>query len=250
MINSWRSYWEDEFPFYYVQIAPFNYGTPLRGAMVREAQLKSMKTKNTGMVVISDIGDLYDIHPRNKIDVGARLANWALRYHYGVKDINPSGPLYNNYEVEGSSVKLFFSYANGMYFEGDPTLFFEIASRNGYFQKATDVEIAGNHIIVSHKDISDPVAVRYAFKNLSEGNLFNSDNLPASSFRTDAWPIYLEIPKIEISRKLEGMEVKSYHRKILIKCIIPLMEACLTKGHLHILGHSRLIKARPSKQWQ
>ena len=207
MIESWRSEWRDEFPFYYVQIAPFNYAEPLQGAMVREAQLQSLSTKNTGMVVVSDIGNLYDIHPTNKLDVGKRLANWAMRYQYGYRSIVPSGPLFQRYEVDGHIVKLYFSYNDGLKFKGDASEYMKIAGNDGVFLSSEKVEIVDDYIAVSHSQISEPASVRYAFENLGEGNLFNDSGLPASSFRTDDWPINLSRPSINTSRKLDGIEV-------------------------------------------
>ncbi len=208
LIKDWRTRWDKEFPFYYVQIAPFNYGTPLTGAMVREAQLRTMQTPHTGMVVISDIGNLYDIHPGNKLDVGKRLADWALRYQYGQKEIIPSGPLYWKSETDGSKVRIFFHYGEGLTFDGAPNKYFEIAGNDQIFKPADEVVIERSYVEVSHPEINNPMAVRYAYSNLAEGNLFNEAGLPASTFRTDDWPIVLIAPQIQIDRKLNIIQVK------------------------------------------
>lgn len=192
LINNWRSEWGYEFPFYYVQIAPFNYGRPLEGAVLRDAQRRSMITPNTGMVVTSDIGNIDDIHPTNKLDVGLRLANWALNKTYGMKDRPVSGPLFRNMEKEGKRIRIHFDFAeNGLMIKGKQLTHFEIAGEDQKFVPAK-AKIAGKTIIVWAQQVKDPVAVRFAFTNTSAPNLFNKEGLPASTFRTDDWEIVIK----------------------------------------------------------
>lgn len=191
MIKDWRKAWGYDFPFYYVQIAPFQYGTPMVGALVRESQLKSLSTPKTGMVVVNDIGNIYDIHPRNKIDVGKRLAGWALNQTYNQRQVPNSGPVYKKMEVSGAQIKIFFDYAEGLTMRENPGRDLLISDSNGEFREAR-YRIENDVLVVYHPDITNPSAVRYAFSNTGSGSLFNRHNLPASSFRTDDWKIILD----------------------------------------------------------
>jgi len=189
LIQNWRSEWGYAFPFYFVQIAPYSYGENHNGVLLRDAQRKTLNVPNTGMVVISDVGNIKDIHPRNKIPVGQRLANLALNKTYGKKDLVPSGPLYRNMEVKNSKIKLYFDYAEpGLMAKGKELTNFEIAGSDQKFVKAT-AKIEGKTVVVSAKEIKNPVAVRFAWDDIAEPNLFNKAGLPASSFRTDNWPV-------------------------------------------------------------
>ena len=189
MINSWRTKWNiGDFPFYYVQIAPYHYrGQGFNSAMLREAQTISLATKNTGMVVVSDIGNNNDIHPRNKFDVGQRLSLWALAKDYGKKDIVYSGPLYKSMKIEGNKIRLFFDYTgSGLVAKDGPLTDFTISGDDKFFVNAEAV-IDGDTVVVSSEQVPEPVAVRFAFTNTNNPNFFNKEGLPASSFRTDNW---------------------------------------------------------------
>lgn len=193
MIKDWRDKWGYEFPFYYVQIAPFKYNQPQIGVLLREAQLKSMAVPNTGMVVISDIGNIDNIHPTNKQDVGYRLAQWALAKTYGKSAISYSGPVFKEMKKEGRKIKLFFDYAEkGLVAKDGDLTHFEIAGADHLFVPAK-AKITGHTIEVSSKKVKAPVAVRFAWSNIAEPNLFNTEGLPASAFRTDDWEVV--IPK-------------------------------------------------------
>ncbi|MCK0148091.1 sialate O-acetylesterase [Arenibacter sp. F26102] len=193
LIKSWREEWnQGDFPFYYVQIAPFQWGVSRVGAMVRDAQRKSLYVKNTGMAVTMDIGNPYDIHPRNKKDVGKRLALWALAKDYGKKDITYSGPLFKSIELKGKRAIISFSHTgSGLMSKGGELTHFEMAGEDKVFYKANAV-IQGETVSVTSDKVKKPAAVRYAFYNTDEPNLFNIEGLPASSFRTDNWPIETE----------------------------------------------------------
>ncbi|MDN5201483.1 sialate O-acetylesterase [Fulvivirgaceae bacterium BMA10] len=203
MIQGWREAWDKTFPFYYVQIAPFKYGPPVVGALVREAQLKSMELEKTGMVVVSDIGNINDIHPRNKQDVGYRLALWSLAKDHGQKQLTYSGPVYRSMQIEKNKIRIFFDHAeNGLKAQGGKLTHFMIAGGDQTFEPAKAV-IDGNTVLVSSKSIKEPVAVRFAFSNTAEPNLFNTEGLPASTFRTDTWALFAEKPVIK-SKYLAG----------------------------------------------
>jgi sialate O-acetylesterase len=187
MIQDWRKYWNIErFPFYYVQIAPYQYShkDSSEAVALMEAQTKTMKVKNTGMVVTLDIGRVNNIHPPYKIEVGERLANWALAKDYGVK-VSYSGPIYKAMIREGNSIKLQLDYIEGgLVAKGGELKGFEIAGKNGKYVPAT-ARIVNNEVIVSSPVISEPVSVRYCWRNGAEASLFNSAGLPASVFRTE-----------------------------------------------------------------
>jgi sialate O-acetylesterase len=186
MITSWREVFAQPFPFYYAQISPFNYRGGTNSAYLREAQLQTLSVPDTGMAVTMDIGDLRDIHPKNKQEVGRRLALCALARDYG-KDVIFSGPAYRDFAIEGGRVRLSFDHADGLATrDGKAPSHFEIAGDDKAFHPATAV-IEGGHIIVSSDKVVAPKAVRYAFSNAAVPNLMNKAKLPASSFRTDKW---------------------------------------------------------------
>ncbi|OHB61430.1 MAG: hypothetical protein A2Y12_05000 [Planctomycetes bacterium GWF2_42_9] len=205
LIENWRKEWQQgDFPFYYVQIAPFNYSIwdtidePI-GPELREAQMMALAIPNTGMAVTMDIGDINDIHPKNKKDVGDRLARLALAKTYN-RHMVYSGPIYKFMRIEDSNsktqsakahdkvIRLFFDHADsGLIAKGDNLTCFEIAGEDRTFVSANAL-IDGNTIIVYNNKVKNPVAVRFAWSNTAVPNLFNKDGLPASSFRTDDWP--------------------------------------------------------------
>jgi sialate O-acetylesterase len=188
MIQSWRSKWQKEFPFYFVQLAPYNYGNNLIGALLREAQLKTLALDGTGMVMTTDLADdTSDIHPRNKRDVGYRLANLALKHTYGVPVGVIESPLFSHMKIEKDRVVLSFKNAGaGLVVKGKSITGFELAGEDRKFYPA-EATISGNTIIVKNKSVASPVAVRYAFTNTAVGNVFNKEGLPLSPFRTDNW---------------------------------------------------------------
>ncbi|MEO7101375.1 MAG: sialate O-acetylesterase [Luteolibacter sp.] len=182
MIADWRRAWnQGDFPFLFVQIAPFQGISP----EIREAQLLSWKqTKNTAMAVTLDCGDANDIHPPRKQPVGARLALAARVLAYGEK-IEFSGPVFESMKIQGADAFLHFTHANdGLVAKESDLIGFTIAGADKVFHPAK-AEIRGNAIVVSAAEVSSPVAVRYAWANAPEGNLFNRAGLPASPFRTD-----------------------------------------------------------------
>jgi len=189
MIRDWRSQWNRNFPFYFVQLANFQklQTGPEESAWaeLREAQLKTLNLENTGMAVIIDIGDAVDIHPKNKQDVGNRLALAARAKTYGQK-IPYSGPIYQSHVIEGHKIRIRFSNTDGglKAANNEPVKGFTIAGPDHKFYWA-DAKIEGNEVVVSSTNVPFPVAVRYAWANNPVCNLYNGAGLPASPFRTN-----------------------------------------------------------------
>ena len=181
MINDWRKYWGYDFPFYFVQIAPFSYGNELSPAL-RDAQRKSLTTPNTGMAIAMDIGTSKSIHPGNKQDVGKRLALLALDKDYEY-DIISSGPLYKSHEIFKNYIDIDFENKGSGLQSNGILKDFEIAEDNMVYQKAK-AEIIDNKVRVSSGMIKYPKHVRYGWKNWTVGTLFNKEGLPASSFNS------------------------------------------------------------------
>ena len=191
MIGTWRKAWQKNFPFYYVQIAPFQYANKNIGTLLQEQQTKTLSYPNTGMVVITDLVDnIKDIHPKNKIDVANRLANLALAETYKQHIIAYKSPLFKNIEINKNKAVLFFDNApNGLMIkDGSKATEFYISGEDKNFLPA-DVKIEKDRIIVSNKQIQNPVAVRFAFSNTAMANLFSKEGLPVSPFRTDNWEV-------------------------------------------------------------
>ncbi|NII25315.1 sialate O-acetylesterase [Pseudoflavitalea sp. X16] len=205
MINDWRKRWnQGDFPFYFVQLASFNAGNgdTQKGstwAELREAQTTTLSLPNTGMAVTIDIGESKDIHPRNKQDVGKRLASIALGNLYQQKG-EWSGPVYQSMKTAGNKIELSFTHAGGFmakdkygYIKG-----FEIAGADQKFYFA-QAQIAGDKLIIYSDKVPAPVAVRYAWADdMPEANLYNKEGFPAVPFRTDNWKGITESVKYEI----------------------------------------------------
>lgn len=182
MIADWRAKWKlGDFPFLFVQIAPFK-GQPPE---IREAQFLTLaKSKNTAMAVITDYGDANDIHPKQKEPVGNRLSLAARALAYGEK-IEYSGPLYQEMKAAGDKAWINFSHVGGGLVAKDGDLKgFTIAGADGKFLPAK-AEIKGDKVVVSAEGVADPKAVRYGWDNVPDVNLCNKEGLPASPFRTD-----------------------------------------------------------------
>jgi len=195
MIEDWRKAWGiGEFPFLFVQLANFMERKPEPSesawAELREAQMAALRLPNTGMAVAIDIGEANDIHPKNKQDVGKRLALAALAKAYGFK-IEYSGPLFERMEIEGNKARIFFTHTgSGLVCKGDKLLGFAIAGEDKKFVWA-DAKIEGKTVVVWSDKVQKPVAVRYAWADNPECNLYNKEGLPAVPFRTDI-PPYLK----------------------------------------------------------
>ncbi|MGD8786071.1 MAG: sialate O-acetylesterase [Phycisphaerales bacterium] len=193
MIKNWRNDWgQKDFPFLFVQLANYKAVNPepveSYWAELREAQLMTLDLPNTGMAVIIDIGEADDIHPRNKQDVGKRLALWALAKSYG-KELVYSGPIFKSMTIKNEKTILNFDHVGGGLTAGggESLKGFAIAGADRKFVWA-DAKIEDNQIVVSSDKVTNPVAVRYAWADNPICNLYNKEGLPATPFRTDDWP--------------------------------------------------------------
>jgi len=189
MIENWRSDFKKDFPFYFVQIAPFDYGEKVSSEYLREQQeIVTKIVPNTGMVVISDlVDDIKDIHPKNKLDVGKRLGLYALAETYK-QDVGAyKSPMYKSMEVEKNKIQLSFSnIPDGLKCSDKKPGKFLIAGADKNFVEAI-AKIKGNEIVVYSKLVKTPVAVRYCFDNTSIPDIFSKEGLPLAPFRTDSW---------------------------------------------------------------
>ena len=186
MIRDWREKWNYDFPFYYVQIAPYQYNINKDSSLdqsqeLREAQRNSLKTKNTGMVVTMDIGNFNNIHPSNKQDIGSRLARLALSNNYSI-NIVPSGPIFNGLKVIGSKLILEFENPGSKLISKGDLLGFEIAGADKKYVFA-NATIINNQVELYSDKIKNPLYARYAWKDKAVPSLFNLEGLPASSFK-------------------------------------------------------------------
>ncbi|MNL16412.1 hypothetical protein D3C87_1374520 [compost metagenome] len=186
LISSWRKAWQDEFPFYFVQIAPYKTGSNnFSNVTLRNSQRKVLsEVPKTGMVLTSDISDTIDIHPKNKKSVGIRLANLALAETYKVNSNLVNGPLFRDIKIEKNKVAVSFIYADGLYFKNKTSNQFELAGADGIFYPA-EASIKNNEVILISKKVPNPTKVRFGWGNTIQSDLFNKVNLPASCFITD-----------------------------------------------------------------
>jgi sialate O-acetylesterase len=203
LVGGWRQVWgEGDFPFYYVQIAPFDYHRdPEITAEFWEAQAAAQAVPNTGMVVINDIGDLKDIHPKNKQEVGRRLALWALAKTYGQDKLVYSGPVFKAMTIEGDKLRLSFDHVGGGLAsrDGQPLNWFEVIDADeGGFVKA-EAKIDGSTVVLSAPGVNHPLAMRFAWSSMAEPNLMNAEGLPAGAFRAGTVPkrdwLVLKVPE-------------------------------------------------------
>ena len=205
LVGGWRQIWgEGDFPFYFVQIAPYNYGgNPEREPELWEAQASAAQTiPNAGMAVVNDIGNLKDIHPANKQEVGRRLALLALARTYGKENVVAAGPIFQAMQLEGDKLRVSFdpkTSAGLASRNGQPLDWFEIidADEGGYVK--ANARIEGTALVLSAPDVKHPVAMRFAWSMLAEPNLVNGAGLPAGAFRAGIVPkrdlLVLKVPK-------------------------------------------------------
>jgi sialate O-acetylesterase len=196
MVKDWRNRWEiGDFPFYYVQIAPFMYNDDNdafqeyeNSAFIREVQLHCIDLiPNSGIAITMDIGDDYCIHPPKKKEVADRLLFNALNQTYGLTTIDGKSPVYDSLYIEQGGIMLTFKNAEyGLYAFEEPEGF-EIAGEDRVFYPATASIVDRRNVLVKSDRVTKPVAVRYAWRNWIVGTLFDTNLLPASSFRTDNW---------------------------------------------------------------
>jgi sialate O-acetylesterase len=203
MVEDWRTRWGiGDFPFYYVQIAPFMYGgndafdSVDNSAFIREAQLQCLDLiPNSAIAITMDIGDDYCIHPPKKKEVADRLLFNALNQTYEFSTIDYAGPMYESMEAKDSGLLLKFSNAETGVFAYDELEGFEIAGEDKVFYPAKATISGRMHVFVESEQVPSPVAVRYAWRNWIEGTLYDTNLLPASSFRTDNWEGAVRAPE-------------------------------------------------------
>jgi len=192
LILDWRKEFQSELPFYYVQIAPYSgYGNNLNGVLLREQQSKLLEVPKTGMVVISDVVEnVKDIHPQYKKPVGERLAHLALEETYHSKTLSAKNPSFKSMKIENGKIKIEFENSSkGLKTkDGKELKGFIIAGSDKQFYPAKAI-IKNNTITLSSSKVKAPIAARFEWTNDALPNLFNSEGLPVSSFRTDEWTI-------------------------------------------------------------
>jgi sialate O-acetylesterase len=207
MITDWRKHWGYDFPFLFVQLASFVAGDPNGSqgsawAELREAQAMTLSLPNTGMAVTTDIGEAHDIHPRNKQDVGKRLAAAALYKVYG-EELVYSGPTFASMKKDGNRITLSFNDKGSGLMAKDKYGYlkgFEIAGADQQFRYAK-AHIENNQVVVYQDGLTDPVAVRYAWAdNPEDANLYNKEGFPAAPFRTDNWKGITENGKFSFAK--------------------------------------------------
>ena len=190
LIEGWRKTWGQDLPFYFVQIAPWS-GRYEQGQLpvLWEAQTATLKVPQTGMAVVTDLVDnIADIHPRNKLDVGNRLALWALAKDYGQKDLVYSGPLFESARVEGNKIRVTFAHTGGGLKSRDdgPLSEFQVAGADGKFVPAA-AQIDGATVVVGAEGVAAPTQVRFGWHKTANPNLINVEGLPASPFQSNDW---------------------------------------------------------------
>ena len=190
MIDSWRKAWNKIIPFYYVQIAPFTYGSYFIGSIIREQQTKATRHENVGMVVTTDlVDDTTDIHPKNKHDVGYRLANWALAETYHKAGLVYKSPIYKSIDVQKDKAIISFdNVSTGLMAKDKNITALQIAGADKKFYPASG-KINNDKLMVWSKQVKQPAAVRFSFTNAGIGNLFSKEGLPVGPFRTDDWEL-------------------------------------------------------------
>jgi len=189
MVKGWRSVWNlGNLPFYYVQIAPFRYDGKDKSPFLREAQLKaSTLIPNSGMVVSLDVGKEAFIHAPDKFTIAKRLAFWSLANDYGISKLAYASPVYKSHKITNDTVIISFANAKyGLSSFGKELSAFEVAGADKVFYPAK-ATIVSQGVKVQSEHVKEPIAVRYAFKDWVIGDLYNTEGLPASSFRTDNW---------------------------------------------------------------
>ncbi|MEO2060455.1 MAG: sialate O-acetylesterase [Mesonia sp.] len=182
LIENWRTSWEQDFPFYFAQIAPYNYGENNdSGVRVRDAQRRTLSLPNTGMIFTGDVGNFENIHPRDKKTVGLRFANVALKETYKSYEAEVYGPLVEKAYKKGKHIIVEFSHAEGLHFKENKVLQFEVAGEDMVF-KPVKTKLKNGKVILRNHKVASPKYVRYAWKNAIIPNLVNAINIPASSF--------------------------------------------------------------------
>jgi sialate O-acetylesterase len=222
LVRGWREVWQKDIPFYYVQIAPYQYGTdPPHVLPEFWEQQASVATElnDTAMVVINDIGNLTSIHPTNKQDVGKRLGNVALARTYNRTGIVDTGPRFEKLTLEGDTLRVTFDHVGGGLIsrDGKPPNEFQIVGRGTGWRDA-DATIDGNSIVLSAEDVKQPTAVRFAWHKLATPNLMNIEGLPAAPFRAgdvpDDEPLVLHVGEVRDYQLIYDLDLHKLGKQI------------------------------------
>ena len=188
LITGWRKAFKNDFPFYFVQIAPWNGYWGISAALLREQQEATLKLPKTGMVVVGDlVDDITNIHPKIKKEVGNRLVNLALKEQYGIKDLQPYFPHFAAFTVQKGKVNIKVASIGKLCCQGKVINSFQLAGDDKVFYPATAVIEKNGSVTLASKKVNNPVAVRYCFTNDGMPNLFDVNGLPLVPFRTDTW---------------------------------------------------------------
>jgi len=213
LVKGWRQVWgEGDFFYYLVQLAPYTYGgNPKNLPGIWEAQAAvPAAIANSGYTVINDIGNVKDIHPRNKQDVGLRMANQALNRTYGMKEIAWSGPVFKSFAVEGAKMRIAFDCAEGLKTrDGKAPDWFELCGQDGLYVPA-DAAIDGTSVVLSSPRVAAPMAMRFAWDQTAEPNLVNALGLPTGAFRCGNKPQLggaLTLPELKGFRKVYEIDL-------------------------------------------
>jgi sialate O-acetylesterase len=188
LINGWREKFQNEIPFYFVQIAPWNGYGGLSGPLLREQQETALSLPKTGMVVVGDlVDDITNIHPKLKQEVATRLANMALKEQYGFNDLKPYHPRFAKLEILKNKANLTFTTTGKLSCKDKIISGFQLAGSDKVFYPATAILTNKGSITLTSKQVKNPVAVRYCFSSVGEPTLFDVNGLPLIPFRTDKW---------------------------------------------------------------
>lgn len=184
LIEGWRDAWDEDLPFYFVQIAPYANYEEETGVLLQNAQRKTLRVMQTAMVITTDIsGDISNLHPTNKQDVGRRFAHLALEHTYAKTQFNVNPPVYRSKKVQGKKLIVYFDNALGLHSKFKIVEGFEIAGKDGVFYPA-QAKIEGTSVELSSKQVPMPVHVRFAWSNTARPLIFNALDIPLSCFNT------------------------------------------------------------------
>ena len=188
MIKGWREAFKNEFPFYFVQIAPWNGYWKNSAAYLHEQQETALKLPKTGMVVVGDlVDDITNIHPKIKKEVGLRLVNMALKEQYGISNLQPYFPHFATFSVKKDKANITITSIGKMNCKDKTINSFQIAGADKVFYPGNAVIQKNGYITLTNKLVKSPVAIRYCFTNDGMPNLFDVNGLPLVPFRTDKW---------------------------------------------------------------
>ncbi|MDP4206941.1 MAG: sialate O-acetylesterase, partial [Bacteroidota bacterium] len=188
LITGWREVFHNDFPFYFVQIAPWTGYAGLDGALLREQQDLTLSVPKTAMVVVGDlVDDVKDVHPKKKYEVADRLANIALKEQYGIENLQPYSPRFANLMIKGNKAIVTINSVGKLNSKAKTIQGFQIAGADKTFYPAKAIIEKDGRIQLISEKVQKPVAVRYCFSNEAMPDLFDTNKLPLAPFRTDKW---------------------------------------------------------------